>query len=157
MIHLVADRFEVAGLGGTFDHLHEGHRLLLKVALKVASRVIIGLATDALSQSKAHAEYLQSFEDRMQNILDFVGTLTDPDRVSFVQLEDTYGPATTSEEIEVLIISAETLPNAEKINQIREAQGLTPLILVVIPILKDINGEKLSSTSERDKLAADDN
>ncbi|MHA2259846.1 MAG: pantetheine-phosphate adenylyltransferase, partial [Promethearchaeota archaeon] len=30
-------------MGGTFDHLHEGHKLLLKTALSVSEFVEIGL------------------------------------------------------------------------------------------------------------------
>jgi pantetheine-phosphate adenylyltransferase len=145
----------VAGLGGTFDHLHEGHHLLLTTALKVANRVLIGLATDSLLQSKADAEYLQSYDERMQGILDFVATFADPERVSFVPLDDPFGPAVTSAEMEVLVMSAETLPNAEKINEMREERGLPPVILVVIPIIKSADGSKLSSTDFRAKLAGE--
>jgi len=153
VIIVVSERFEVAGLGGTFDHLHEGHRLLLTTALKVADRVIIGLATDVLLQNKGYSEFLESYEDRMQGIIDFVATFTDPGRVSFVPLEDPFGPAITSEEMEALVMSAETLPNAEKINEIREERALPAVILVVIPILKSADGAKLASTAVRARIA----
>ncbi len=150
-----ADRFAVAGLGGTFDHLHEGHYFLLKAAFKVAEKVIIGLTTDALLKNKAYAEYLQSYETRQKKIIEFVGTFTNPARVSFMPLSDPFGPAITSKEMEVLVISAETLPNAEKVNQIRTERNLLPVVLVVIPIFPNREGQKLSSTEIRAKLAAE--
>ncbi len=149
------DRFAVAGLGGTFDHLHEGHYFLLQAAFKVAEKVIIGLTTDALLKNKAHAEYLQPYEERLQNITQFVSTFTNPDRLSFVPLSDPFGPAITSKEIEVLVISAETLPNAEKINQIRAERDLPPVVFVVIPLFPNREGKKLSSTEIRAKIAAE--
>ncbi|OLS12989.1 MAG: Phosphopantetheine adenylyltransferase [Promethearchaeota archaeon CR_4] len=147
------DRFAVAGLGGTFDHLHKGHYSLLKTAFKVAEKVIIGLTIDVMLTNKAYAEQLQSYEVRQQKIIDFVSTFTNPARVSFVPLNDPFGPAITSDEIEALVISAETLPNAEKINQLRAERKLPPVVLVVIPLFPNGDGEKLSSTEIRAKLA----
>lgn len=147
------DRFTVAGLGGTFDHLHEGHYFLLKTALKVAKKVIVGLTADAMLKNKAHMEYLQPYEIRQQKIIEFVDTFTNSARVSFVPLSDPFGPAITSDEMEALVISTETLPNAEKINQIRTERNLQPVVLVVIPILPNRDGKKLSSTEIRTKLA----
>jgi pantetheine-phosphate adenylyltransferase len=149
------DRFAVAGLGGTFDHLHEGHFFLLKTAFKVAEKVIIGLTTDALLKNKAYAEYLQPFDIRQKNIIEFVSTFTNPARVSFAPLSDPFGPAITSKEMEVLVISAETLPNAKKVNQIRAERNLMPVVLVVIPLFPNRDGNKLSSTEIRAKLAAE--
>ncbi len=152
---LKTDHFAVAGLGGTFDHLHEGHYFLLKAAFKVAEKVIIGLTTDALLKNKAYAEYLQPYEIRQQKIIEYVSTFTTPNRLSFVPLSDPFGPAITSKEMEVLVISAETLPNAEKVNQIRVEQSLMPVVLVVIPLFPNSEGKKLSSTEIRAKLASD--
>ncbi len=150
-----SDRFAVAGLGGTFDHLHEGHYFLLKAAFKVAEKVIIGLTTDAMLKTKAYAEYLQSYEIRQKKIIEFVKTFADPNRLSFVPLSDPFGPAITSKEIDVLVISAETLPNAGKINQIRAERNLMPVVLVVIPLFPNREGNKLSSTEIRAKLASE--
>ena len=55
-------------------------------------------------------------------------------------------------EYEGLIVSQETYENALKLNQNRENEGLKPLILIVIPLLKDKNNEKISSTSIREKI-----
>ncbi|MFX1574819.1 MAG: adenylyltransferase/cytidyltransferase family protein, partial [Promethearchaeota archaeon] len=39
MIHILSQ----VGLGGTFDHLHEGHKFLLKTALSISEKIVIGL------------------------------------------------------------------------------------------------------------------
>lgn len=52
-------------LGGTFDHLHNGHKLLLSQAMLCSDqRVLCGVTTDALLKKKAYAEFLESFEKK---------------------------------------------------------------------------------------------
>jgi len=41
-------------------------------------------------------------------------------------------------EYEGLIVSQETYENALKLNENREKKGLKPLVLIVIPILKEL-------------------
>ena len=41
---------------------------------------------------------------------------------------------------------------AIRINEIREIKQFKPLIIIVIPIIKDKNNQKVSSTSVREKL-----
>ena len=50
---------------------------------------------------------------------------------------------------EGLILSQETYLNGVKLNELREEKGLAPLILIVIPLLKDENNKKINSTVTR--------
>ena len=54
-------------------------------------------------------------------------------------------------EYDGLIVSQETYENALKLNENREKKGLKPLILIVIPLIRDENNNKISSTSIREK------
>ena len=54
-------------------------------------------------------------------------------------------------EYEGLIVSQETYVNAQKLNENREKKGLKPLVLIVIPLLKDKDNKKISSTIIREK------
>jgi len=51
-----------------------------------------------------------------------------------------------------LVVSQETYDNALKLNENRMKKGLKPLVLIVIPLLKDENSNKISSTSIREKI-----
>ncbi|MFW9772538.1 MAG: hypothetical protein ACFFEO_10315, partial [Candidatus Thorarchaeota archaeon] len=51
-----------------------------------------------------------------------------------------------------LIVSEETYPNALKLNDLREEKGMERLILIIIPLIKDKNKKKISSTSIRQNL-----
>lgn len=74
-------------VGGTFDHLHIGHKLLLTMFAFVLGRrpssaadygpssLTIGITGDALLKNKKYAEYLESWQRRQQAVHDFLGSL----------------------------------------------------------------------------------
>lgn len=72
-------------LGGTFDHLHPGHKLLLTAGaylLDVPKRgssetctYIIGITGDSLLRNKKDAHVLQSWDDRARNVLYFLSSI----------------------------------------------------------------------------------
>ena len=140
------------GMGGTFDHLHEGHKLLLKSAFLFSKKVIIGLTTDVLLRNKKFAQKIEPYEQRKLNIISYIKTFTDVNRVEIVPIEDSYGPPIHEPEYEGIIVSQETYPTAIKINEIREEKGFPPLIIITIPIIKDANNKKISSTAIRESL-----
>lgn len=79
-------QYKVVCLGGTFDHLHPGHKLLLSAAtllLGVPSnpespcRFIIGVTGDEMLKNKRYAEYVQSWDARAQGVLEFLHAVID--------------------------------------------------------------------------------
>ncbi|MFW9881451.1 MAG: pantetheine-phosphate adenylyltransferase [Candidatus Thorarchaeota archaeon] len=141
------------GLGGTFDHLHEGHKLLLKTALSVSEIVEIGLTSQELLKNKQYSSKLEDYKTRKRNLKSFISTIADLKRVNIVEIKnwadmDKYAQ---DPEYEGLVVSQETYENALKLNENREKIGLSPLILIVIPLIKDKNNNKISSTSIREK------
>ncbi|KAK1991199.1 cytidylyltransferase [Colletotrichum falcatum] len=77
-------------LGGTFDHLHPGHKLLLTAAtllLRVpvkdstsTCRLIVGITGDKLLTNKKYAELVQSWDDRARCVIDFLSSLLELDK-----------------------------------------------------------------------------
>lgn len=79
------NRLSVA-VGGTFDHLHIGHKLLLTMFAFVVPRtsatggqgpstLTIGITGDALLKNKKYAEHLESWHDRQQAVHDFLSSV----------------------------------------------------------------------------------
>ncbi|KAI9843955.1 MAG: hypothetical protein M1837_005996 [Sclerophora amabilis] len=78
--------FNVA-VGGTFDHLHVGHKLLLTMTAFLLEpshasnshqrRLIVGITGDELLKNKKYIEYLGSWNDRQEAAADFISTITD--------------------------------------------------------------------------------
>jgi pantetheine-phosphate adenylyltransferase len=137
------------GMGGTFDHLHEGHKYLISTALSISKKVVIGLTSESLLEKKKFYSKMQSYNERKNAIISFISKMADVSRVEIVKLEDQYGPPIHEEDYEGIIVSQETYQNALNINNMRESRGFKPMIIIVIPILKDSNDEKISSTSIR--------
>lgn len=75
----------VVCLGGTFDHLHPGHKLLLTAAillLKVPDEgsaepcsFVVGITGDELLKNKKYAEFVQSWEDRAMSVIEFLSSM----------------------------------------------------------------------------------
>ncbi len=141
-------------MGGTFDHLHEGHKFLLKTALSISEFVEIGLTTQSLLENKEFYSELEDYQTRQEKLKDFVKTFTNLERINIVEIKnwDDMNRYAQDPEYEGLVVSQETYENAVKLSETREKIGLDPLILIVIPIFKDKNNQKISSTSIREKL-----
>ena len=141
-------------MGGTFDHLHEGHKFLLKTALSISEIVEIGLTTQNLLENKEFYSKLEDYKTRQEKLKDFIKTFTNLERINIVEIKnwDDMDRYAQDPEYEGLVVSQETYENAVKLSETREKIGLEPLILIVIPIFRDKNNQKLSSTSIRKKL-----
>ncbi len=139
-------------MGGTFDHLHKGHKLLIKTALSISNNLVIGLTTRKLLKNKNYASKLEDYETREKNLKKFISSFTDLKRVKIIELNEPYGPPINDPEYEGLVVSQDTYPNALKMNEIREKKGFEPMIIITIPLIKGEDNKKLSSTSIRKKL-----
>ncbi|KAL1297892.1 hypothetical protein AAFC00_006410 [Neodothiora populina] len=68
-------------VGGTFDHLHLGHKLLLTMtafALDDSNGIItLGITGDELLKNKKHAEYLESWSQRQSSTYQFLSDIMD--------------------------------------------------------------------------------
>lgn len=96
-------------LGGTFDHLHPGHKLLLTAAvllLKVPRdqstkpcRFIVGITGDELLKKKKYAEFVQSWDLRADYVLKFLNSLLEASKAGRAETSE---PKTEDEEGRVL-------------------------------------------------------
>ena len=146
--------YNLVGLGGTFDHLHEGHKTLLRNAFKLGKRVAIAIAVSELLRKKDHKQEIETYEVRFQNVTNYILKELDisASRFSIIPLTDPYGPAILNEELDAHISSVETYKVALDINVRRIQNGLHPLILIIIPLVLGDNGKKISSSSIRASL-----
>ncbi|KAH8726810.1 hypothetical protein GQ44DRAFT_704843 [Phaeosphaeriaceae sp. PMI808] len=104
--HLVVgdstNHFSVA-VGGTFDHLHIGHKLLLTMFAFILGRrqkseqtqstLIVGITGDALLKNKKFADQLESWKRRQESVHDFLSSIiyfgrSDDARVRVQEIND---------------------------------------------------------------------
>jgi pantetheine-phosphate adenylyltransferase len=128
------NKYQAVCLGGTFDHMHSGHRLLLTHAALVASRrILIGIASDKLLAKKEYASLIEGFNTRSQNVSQFLERLCGQGKLELDIFEldgDPAGRAASDPEIEACVLTKEVEKGGAFINERRKEQGLGALELV---------------------------
>ncbi|MGC9153511.1 MAG: phosphopantetheine adenylyltransferase [Vulcanisaeta sp.] len=143
-------KFRKVAVGGTFDTLHTGHTALLFTALNYGHKVLVGVTSDEFAQ--AYKTYkVKPLKVRMLNLRSLIKELGGGDDVIIDVINDPYGPTIVDPTIDSIVVSLETLPRAIEINNLRRERGLRPLYIIVVPIIKDGFGNKISSTLIRDR------
>ena len=142
-------RYRLVAVGGTFDMLHKGHRALLEKAFEVGERVVIGVTSDAFAKELHKPHRVDSYEDRVRALGDFLRERGYLHRASIVELSDPYGPAVEDGDIEALVVSERTGDRGVEINRIRAAKGLRPLDLIKVDLVKAEDSKPISTTRIR--------
>merc|ERR1711879_745596 len=138
-------------MGGTFDRLHSGHKLLLSTAaFGTGERLRIGVAGPALLKNKKHAELLQPVEVRRVAVEEFVMQLRRDLVYEIVELMDSSGGTDTIADVEAMVVSPETLPAVEKINAERRQKGFRDMVPVLIDYIGGGASTRVSSTMLRE-------
>ena len=138
-------------MGGTFDILHVGHKALLNKAAQEGKRVLIGLTTDERARQGRNAETLNSYTVRKQNLETLLSSLALLEKFEIVPLNNDWGPSVIDEDFGAIIVSEETKATAENINEVRNKEGKSKLKIVVVPMIKSVDGRYISSSRIRDK------
>ena len=127
---------------------------MLKVALSISEEVEIGLTTQNLLEKKKHSSKLEGYEARADSIIEFVSSFTELNRINIVEIRNwsDMNKYAQTPDYDGLVVSQETYENALKLSKEREEKGLKPLVLVVVPLIKDTENQKLSSTTIRKNL-----
>eukprot|EP00696_Hemimastix_kukwesjijk_P013357 gnl/Hemi2/26729_TR8987_c0_g1_i1.p1 gnl/Hemi2/26729_TR8987_c0_g1~~gnl/Hemi2/26729_TR8987_c0_g1_i1.p1 ORF type:complete len:227 (+),score=30.05 gnl/Hemi2/26729_TR8987_c0_g1_i1:282-962(+) len=150
-------RYHIGVLGGTFDRLHSGHKILLSVSALLCDRqLIVGVSGQALLTKKKHAEMIQSFETRCANVVEFLRAFRPNLAVQTAAINDPVGPAGVDPTLELIVVTAETEKGAGMVNSARTAAGLCALAVHVTGLLAcsaSADG-KISSSYLRDLAAA---
>lgn len=139
-------RYRRCLVGGTFDRLHAGHRLLLDAAQKAAQFIEIHVTSDAMAENKS--DHIQSFDTRHDVLLDWIQTHA-PHRATVHMLGDVHGPAPTHLTADCIVATPETRSQCEHINEQRIANQLMPLAIIEVPHMNDVNGSIISSSRIR--------
>lgn len=132
-------------LGGTFDHLHKGHKALLDAAFVRGTHVTIGLTTAPLYQKKFLAQSIEPFEKREQSLVHYFNEQKYSGRATIIPLTDIYGTSLTDRSIEAIFVTEVTYHNALLINKARGEKGLPPLRIHIVPFVHGNDGEIITS------------
>lgn len=146
-------RYACCLVGGTFDRLHSGHKLLLSMAISRSEQVEIHVVNDEIAGRKS--PHIQPYDDRVDAIYDWLSEKS-YHSVSIFQLNDSFGPAPNHESADAIIATPETIGNCQEINRMRELSGLGKLSILEVPHMLDYSGKIISSSRIRSGMIDSD-
>ncbi|KLT44765.1 hypothetical protein CC85DRAFT_270777 [Cutaneotrichosporon oleaginosum] len=131
--------YKVSAMGGTFDHLHAAHKLLLHMALfATEQRLIVGVMAHRLLATKSHAAVLDNLDTRLGAATAFLRRCGGEARgivLDVVEIQDALGPTAWDPEISLLVVSKETLSGGNMVNRVRGEKGLSVLDMLAIDVI----------------------
>ena len=153
-----AGGFSKVSVGGTFDRLHAGHRLLLAAAALATKRegtLYVGVTGEALLANKSDKNKIQPYETRARNARRFLESVLPGRakmRVEMGPLDGAPPLASTVQDMCALVVSRETLAGAAAVNAQREARGFLPLKIVAVGVVGGVGDD--DEARQRSKLSS---
>lgn len=141
-------RFRTVTLGGTFDYIHKGHRVLLSRAFESAENVLIGVVTDEftvrLGKKPDH-----DYKTRVERLVSFLDKEFPERDYQIVPLADYFGVESYADYVEAVVVSPETSGRVVEFNKKRVSLGFKPLKLIVVDTILAEDGLRISSSRIR--------
>ncbi|CEF68231.1 Bifunctional coenzyme A synthase [Strongyloides ratti] len=149
--------YDAVVIGGTFDRLHNGHKVLISTAILHASKyVVTGVTRGDMNKKKILYELMESFNDRKKGVDEFIEDVSIGIESRSEGIIDPFGPSIVDPNLQLIVTSEETKKGGDIVNCKRKEKGLSTLDTYVIPLIDqadDILKEaKLSSSAKRRSL-----
>ncbi|EPB76859.1 dephospho-CoA kinase [Ancylostoma ceylanicum] len=133
-LSVIQPKYKKVVLGGTFDRLHNGHKVLLsKAALLASESVVCGVTDKAMIQKKSLWELIEPVSSRIRAVEDFIADVSDSVVCLAEPIEDPFGPSTR-------------IPDLEEKNMSQLDMVTIDLLEAIDNVLKE---SKISSSSRR--------
>ncbi len=141
--------FREVAVGGTFDALHRGHKILLRTSFRAGDKVLIGLSRNGFVRRLRKGHRVDPYSKRRRELVSFLKKEGLFQRSRIVPLDDPYGPAINDSTVRALVVSRVTKRMADRINMIRKRRRLRPLSVVSIRMVLAEDFVPISSTRIR--------
>ena len=137
--------FDLVAMGGTFDVVHSGHMALLDKAFSISSKVIIGLSSDQLAKKKGK-NLTSDYPKRLSLLKSVIEKNFPNSSYEISKLENDFGPAVIEGSVKALVVSEETSDKGIRLNELRAERDLSPVRIVVVPMVLAKDGKAISTT-----------
>lgn len=138
-----------AAVGGSFDHFHAGHQMLLRKASSGPEELTIGITHPVMLAGKKFAASIEPLYVRKKSVEDYMTQIDRKSHHTIIVLRDIYGNTVEDPILRVLYVTENTYENGVRVNAARKSRGLPELQLEIIPLLKGPDGNVISSTRIR--------
>ena len=146
--------FDNVVLGGTFDRLHAGHKILLSAASHMCSlngTLTIGVMSDKYfkdriregKKAKDYEDLMESEEQRLFQVEQFLYSINPGLKIDCFPIDTPVGPTTDISDFNAIVASSETLSGCRAINKVRAGKNMLPLTIIILARLDETT---LSST-----------
>jgi len=139
------ESFDLVAMGGTFDIIHSGHMALLDKAFSISSKVIIGLSSDQLAEKKGK-NLANDYPKRLSLLKSVIEKNFPNSSYEISKLENDFGPAVIEGSVKALVVSEETGDKGIRLNELRAERNLSPVRIVVVPMVLAKDGKAISTT-----------
>jgi pantetheine-phosphate adenylyltransferase len=141
-------KYKLVAMGGTFDIIHKGHLALLQSAFDVGESVIIGVPSDSFV-AKLGKDIRNDYNTRVGTLKRLLEKYFPGRNYRVSQLDEDFGPALYTKDVEALVVSEETERKGLKLNKLRAGKGLPPVDIVTVKLVLGKDGRRISSTRIR--------
>ncbi len=138
-------KFQLVATGGTFDIIHSGHIALLSESFEISQKVIIGLTSDELA-SRKQKKLVNDYSKRLESLVGLIEKNFPNSEYQISKLDNDFGPAVLEGNVEALVTSEETQPQGDVLNKLRSEKNLSPVEIIVVPMVLAKDGKRISTT-----------
>lgn len=142
-------KYQHSILGGTFDHLHAGHKYFINQALRNSQNLTIGLTENGFSKGKPFSFSIEDFGIRKTNLKSYLDRIKCLNRVKIIPIDNIYGTTLSNKNIDAIYVTSHGFRNAKMINKKRSELNFQPLIISVVVFLRGEDGRVISSSRIR--------
>lgn len=139
--------FESSGTGGTFNLMHNGHRLLLSLAAMLTDKVLyVGVTDRVLLTKKSNPEAIESPETRILVVNDFLTKFKKDLEYRFITLK--HPMESWDMDYKALIVSEETMKAIDVYNNLRQTANLDNLEHAILRLVESHQHDAKFSSSQ---------
>eukprot|EP01065_Artemidia_motanka_P051116 TRINITY_DN8910_c0_g1_i1.p1 TRINITY_DN8910_c0_g1~~TRINITY_DN8910_c0_g1_i1.p1 ORF type:complete len:743 (+),score=222.02 TRINITY_DN8910_c0_g1_i1:102-2330(+) len=150
-------QYSAVCMGGTFDRLHLGHKLLLAAAaatVKPGGRLFCGCTGEKLLRDKRLGELLEGVGYRSAVVAEFLRSVRPDVKYEVGELEDGYGPSIHDPAFEAIVVSEETVSGGMKCNEKRAEKSMSEMAVVTVGLVSASDGALTDGLAHDAKLSS---
>lgn len=132
-------------VAGTFDRLHEGHKLLLKTAfVSTLDELIIGVTDISMTKNKKYYNIIQPIYKRIEAIKEYITSINSTNlNFRIITIYDKYSISISDSTINAIVLIDENKNVANEINKIRINSNLQELEFIIVKKIPIISSTQI--------------